>query len=105
MPRLKESHLEKAARNCMANTRVGCDGFHPEVPLELTRETRGEVVELLEKVEAVWEMAATSLHNDVLLDSEKRHVRASHRASACDDSLVGSLASARGLDMATQVSD
>ena len=32
-------------------TGVGCDGFHPKVPLDLTRETRGEVVEFLEKVE------------------------------------------------------
>ena len=28
MPRLKESDLEKAARNCKATTGVGCDGFH-----------------------------------------------------------------------------
>ena len=30
---------------------MSCDGFHPKVPLDLTRETRGEVVEFLEKVE------------------------------------------------------
>ena len=28
-----------------------CDGFHPKVPLDLTKETRGKVVEFLEKVE------------------------------------------------------
>ena len=28
-----------------------CDGFHPKVPLDLTQETRGKVVEFLEKVE------------------------------------------------------
>ena len=32
-----------------AKTRVGCDGFHPKVPLDLTKETRGG--EFLEKVE------------------------------------------------------
>ena len=30
---------------------MGCDGFHPKVPLDLTKETRGEIVEFLEKVE------------------------------------------------------
>ena len=34
-----------------AKTGVGCDGFHPRVPLDLTKETRGEIVEFLEKVE------------------------------------------------------
>ena len=29
---------------------MGCDGIHPKVPLDLT-ETRGEIVEFLEKVE------------------------------------------------------
>ena len=32
-------------------SRSGCDGFHQKVSLDLTRETRGEVVEFLEKVE------------------------------------------------------
>ena len=50
LPRLKECDLEKASRFYEAKTGVGCDGFHPEVPLDLTRETRGEVVEFLEKV-------------------------------------------------------
>ena len=34
-----------------AKTRVGCDGFHPKVPSNLTKETRGGIVEFLEKVE------------------------------------------------------
>ena len=51
MPRLKDSDLEKTTRNYKAQTAVGCDGFHPKVPLDLTRETRGEVEEFLEKVE------------------------------------------------------
>ena len=34
-----------------AKTGVGCDGFHPGVPLDLTKGTRGEIVEFLEKVE------------------------------------------------------
>ena len=34
-----------------AKTGVGCDGFHPEVPLDLTKETRGEIVEFQEEEE------------------------------------------------------
>ena len=64
-------------------------------------ETLGE---FLEKVEQ-WEMAATSLHNDVFLDFEKCHERAARCAHAHDHSLVGSIASAKGLEMATKVSN
>ena len=38
-PRLLEKELEKAAKSCKAKTGVGCDGFHPKVPLDLTKET------------------------------------------------------------------
>ena len=51
MPRLKEGDLDKAFGLYKAKTGVRCDGFHPKVPLDLTRETRGESVEFLEKVE------------------------------------------------------
>ena len=51
LPRLKESHLEEVSRLYKAQTGVGCDGFHPKVPLDLTKETRGEIVGFLEKVE------------------------------------------------------
>ena len=34
----------------MATTGVGWDGFHPRVPLDPSRDTRGEVVQSLEKV-------------------------------------------------------
>ena len=51
LPRLKEGDLEKASRLYKAKTGVGCDGFHPKVSLDLTKETRGEIVEFLEKVE------------------------------------------------------
>ena len=51
LPRLKEGDLEKASRLYKAKTGVGCEGFHPKVPLDLTKETRGEIVEFLEKVE------------------------------------------------------
>ena len=51
LPRLKEFDLERVSRLYRAKTGVGCDGFHPKVLLDLTKETREEVVELLEKVE------------------------------------------------------
>ena len=41
LPRLRKEHLEKAARSYKAATSVGCDGFHPKVPLDLPKETRG----------------------------------------------------------------
>ena len=43
-PRLKKKELEKAATTCQAKTGVGCDGFHVQVPLNLSKETRGAVV-------------------------------------------------------------
>ena len=73
-----------------AKTGVVCDGFHPSVPLELEKETREDVVEFLEKVEPCgrWpQQACTTM---------------SHCACAYDESLVGSLARARGCDMPTK---
>ena len=60
LPRLKDNDLEKASTLYKATTGVGCDGFHPKVPLDLTRATRVDVVELLEKVEqgAKWPQQA-----------------------------------------------
>ena len=49
--RLKDCDLEKTSRLYKAKTGVGCDGFHPQVPLDFSKETRGEIVEFLEKVE------------------------------------------------------
>ena len=49
MTSLKEGDSEKAARNYKALTGVGCNGFRTEVPLDLSKRTRGDVVEFLEK--------------------------------------------------------
>ena len=51
LPRFQECDLKKASGLYKAKTGVGCDGFHPKVPLDLTKETRGEIVEFLEKLE------------------------------------------------------
>ena len=47
----KGSDLEKVSRLYKTKIGVGCDIFHPKVSLDLTKETRGASVELLEKVE------------------------------------------------------
>ena len=52
----------------------------------------------------MWEMAAASLHNDVLLDSENVTRKRPIALMFHDDSLVGSLASARGFKMTAQIS-
>ena len=59
------SRLEEVSSLFEAKKGVGCDGFHPKVPVDLTTETRGEVVEFLEKVEQSGKVAATSVHDDV----------------------------------------
>ena len=51
-----------------AATGVGCDGFQPKIPLDLSRETRGILMEFFGEGVTVWEMATTSLHDDVLPD-------------------------------------
>ena len=44
LPRLKTCDLENVSGTYKAKTGVGCDGFHPKVPLD-------EIVEFLEKGE------------------------------------------------------
>ena len=51
LPRLNECGLEKVSKLYKAKTGVWCDGFHSKVPLDVTNETRGEIVEFLEEVE------------------------------------------------------
>ena len=72
LPRLKECDGEKVSRLYKEKTGSGCDGFHPAIPLDFAKETRGEIVEFLEKVEQSGKVAAASLHHDVL-DSKERH--------------------------------
>ena len=50
-----------------ANAGVGCDGFHPEVTLDLATETGG----ILGEGGTKREVAAASLHYNVLLDPEQ----------------------------------
>ena len=72
LPMLKECDLEKVSRLHKAKTGVGCDGFHPKVPSDLTEETRVDRG-VPGEGGAKWKVAAASLHNNVLLDSEECH--------------------------------
>ena len=67
---LKECELEKVSRLHKAKTGVGCDGFHPTFLLYLTRNERRNR-RVSGEGGAEWEVAATSLYNDVLLDTEE----------------------------------
>ena len=71
LPMLKECDLEKASRFYKAETGVGWDGFHPKVPLDMANQIRGDIVELLGKGGTKWKMAAASMHDEVLSDSEE----------------------------------
>ena len=104
LPRLKEGEQENVSRLYKAATGVGCDSLHPRVPLDLKKETRGEIVEFLENVGAEWKMAATNMHDDVLLDSQECHVRDHLRVHAHVCSLVGSRESTGSGKVAAEVS-
>ena len=47
----REGDLKRHRHCTRQKTGVGCDGFHTKTPLDLTKETRGEIVEFVEKVE------------------------------------------------------
>ena len=47
----KRSQPRNNSEELQATTGVGCDGFHPEVLLDFSKETRREAVKFLEQVE------------------------------------------------------
>ena len=107
LPRPKKSaNWEKVSRLYNTETKINYHNFHPKAPssLDLTKETRGQVVELLEKGGTKWNVAATSLYDDVLLDTEECHECEADCATADVDVLVGSSESTRSGDMAAEVS-
>ena len=73
LPRLEECNLENVSRLYEAKAGVGRDGFHPKVPLDFTKETRGENREVSREGGAEWPMAATTLHDDIFLGPEECH--------------------------------
>ena len=96
-----ERSLE-GSEKVQAKTGVECDGFHSKVPLDLEGESRGEVVEFLEKVGQCWRWPQQACTTMFFLIPKCRE-RASHCADDYDDSLVGSPACARGCELATEM--
>ena len=47
---LTEESLQRPARSYKATTGVGCDGSHPRVPVDFSKETGEEVEKFLAKV-------------------------------------------------------
>ena len=86
LPWLKEENLAKASRSYKVTRGLGGDQFNSKVLVNLARETR-EKCEVPRANQALWVMAATSLHDD-FLDPEQRHERTLHRAGADSDLMV-----------------
>ena len=80
LARLKEEDLAKAAGS--HTTWVVCDVFHSEVFLDISKESRGEVVEFLAKVEQRGRWPERGCTTMFFSDSEEHHERAPHRASS-----------------------
>ena len=74
LPRLKEGDVEKTSRLYKAKTGVGCDGFHPEASLGLDTRNKRINCGIRRNSGAKWQVAATSLHDDVVLDTEECYV-------------------------------
>ena len=68
LPRIKECGLEKVSKLYNAKQGEGRDGFHAKVPLDVTKKTRGAIVEFFF---SEWKMASTSMHDDNLLHTEE----------------------------------
>ena len=102
LPRLKECVLEKVSRLYKAKTEVGSDSVHPTVPLDLTKETRGEIVEVLEMVEqsGKWPQQACTTMFFLI---PKNVTSETGCADADVDSLVGSIESTRSGKVAAEV--
>ena len=104
LPRLKENHLEKVSRLYKAKTEVGCDGFHPKVPWDLAKETRGEIVEFLEKVGQSGTLPQQACTRMFFLIPKNVASGWAGRAHANVESLVGSLENTRSGEVAAEVS-
>ena len=70
LPRLIECELEKVSRSYKART-GGCDGFHSKVLFGLDKRNEERNRGVLGEGAAEWKVAAASLYNDVLSDSEE----------------------------------
>ena len=67
-----------------ATTGVGRDGFHSSVPLDLTEKLCGEVVEFIEKVGQMWELATASVREADRVTSDLGSVVGVVESSCCE---------------------
>ena len=65
--------IGKSVEIVQGTTGVGCDGFHPKVLLDLSTETRGDVVELLEKMELIGKWPQQACTTMLFFDTEECH--------------------------------
>ena len=68
LPSKKRANWKKVSRLYRAKTGVGCDGFTPKSPPGCDKRKERRNSGVLGKGEAEWKLAATSMHDDVLLD-------------------------------------
>ena len=73
LPRSKECDLETVSRLYKAKVRSGMRRLPPERSLGLDKRNKRRNRGVSGKGETKWKMAAASLHDDVLLDTEECH--------------------------------
>ena len=73
LPRLEECNSENVSRLYEAKAGVGRDGFHPKVPFGLDKRNKRRNREVSGEGGAEWQMAATTLHDDIFLGPEECH--------------------------------
>ena len=73
LPRLKEGELEKASKIVQGKNRSGLRWVPSKSCSGLDKRDERRNCRVLGESGTQWHMAATSLHDDVLLDSEECH--------------------------------
>ena len=85
MPRLLEKGLEEAAKSYKAKTYEGvCDGFSSQISTGFNKRNKNRSDGTLGGGGQCGRWPQEACTNDIFLDSEERHERASYCAYACD---------------------
>ena len=104
LPRLKECELENVSRlYIQGKDRSGMRRLPPKSSPGFDKK-RGRNSGVLEEGGTKWKVAATSLHNDVFLDTEECHERVADCAYVNVDTLMESFEGTRCGEMAAEVS-
>ena len=83
--------FERAARSYKATTGVGCHGIHYTVPLDISKETKREVVKFIEKVEQCGSSPQEACRGMIFLIPKNRHRRTRHCSAAHSDMVGGAV--------------